>query len=310
MTELDIMQDSSEVIHYDRPGIPLYIRTARLASYPNMQALCHWHDDVEMVYIREGQMNYYINGARILLKEHDGIVINARQMHYGYAYMGQDCEFSCILFHPGLFTGNKELQKDYVTPILENPGLEYWYLDSREAFGQEMVSLLARMVEQKEMAVPGYEIQVVGLMHLLWGRLLSAASVAPDVLPGSVHPDLAVQKDMVSYIRQHYGEKLTLADIAASGHVCRSKCCSIFKQYLQQSPIEFLNSYRMKVSCNLLQSTEKSITEIALTCGFNHLSYFSKLFWSYYGCTPGEYRKKISKLSMYFDEKTVFGEKV
>lgn len=295
MTELDIMRDNSEVIHYDRHGVPLYIRTSRLASYPNMQALCHWHDDVEMIYIREGQMNYYINGASVRIREHDGILINARQMHYGYAHLGQDCEFSCILFHPGLFTGNKELQKASIIPILEDPGLEYWYLDSREAFGREILELLDQMTRRKEGGAPGYELEVIGLMHLLWGRLLASAGMRMKALPCRSHPDLTAQKDMVSYIHQHYGEKLTLADIAASGHVCRSKCCAVFKQYLKQSPIEFLNAYRIKVSSYLLQATETSITEIALACGFNHPSYYSKLFQMHYGCTPAEYRKRGRK---------------
>lgn len=104
--------------------------------------------------------------------------------------------------------------------------------------------------------------------------------------------DLKLQNDMVSFLYQHYNEKITLEEIAAAGHISRSKCCRIFKHYLQQSPISFLNTYRLKVSCNLLDSTDKSITEIAFACGFNHLSYFSKNFYNHYGCTPREYREK------------------
>ena len=59
---------------------------------------------------------------------------------------------------------------------------------------------------------------------------------------------------------------------------------------MQQSPVEFLNAYRLKISCQLLCTTRKSITEIAMLCGFNHLSYFSKYFMECYGCTPREYR--------------------
>lgn len=102
--------------------------------------------------------------------------------------------------------------------------------------------------------------------------------------------ELNIQKDMVSFIYQHYPEKISLTDIAAAGHVGRSKCCQIFKHYMQQSPVDFLNTYRLKISCRLLCTTQKSITEIAILCGFNHLSYFSKYFMECYGCTPREYR--------------------
>ena len=67
----------------------------------------------------------------------------------------------------------------------------------------------------------------------------------------------------------------------------------IFKEYLHQPPIDFLNKYRLKVSGYLLTHTQSSITEIALSCGFNHLSYFSKIFLREYGCTPTEYRKQM-----------------
>ena len=42
-----MMQDASEIVQYDTAGIPLYIREAKLSSYPDMQVLCHWHEDLE-----------------------------------------------------------------------------------------------------------------------------------------------------------------------------------------------------------------------------------------------------------------------
>ena len=57
-----VMQDASEIVRYDEVGIPLYIREGLLSSYPDHRALCHWHEDIEWVQIRSGQMNYYING--------------------------------------------------------------------------------------------------------------------------------------------------------------------------------------------------------------------------------------------------------
>ncbi len=291
MIDVEVMQDNSEVVHYERPGVPLYIRIGKLSAYPNMQAMCHWHDDIELIRVFRGKMNYYINGKRILLQEHDSIMVNARQMHYGYSEQGQECEFSCILFHPSLFTHNQELLQSYVAPVLENTDLEYFFFDGQTECGREIVKLLDRIVELKEQAGYAYEMGVMGWMHLFWGKLLQHTGALLENASSSAHTDLKAQKDMVSFIFRHYSEKITLADIAASGHVCRSKCCSIFKHFLQQSPIDFLNAYRLKVSCNLLTTTENSITEIALSCGFNHLSYFSKLFYDTFGCTPSEYRR-------------------
>lgn len=290
MINLDIMQDGSEIIHYDHAGIPLYIRTCTLSSYPHKRALCHWHDDIELIHVLKGKMNYDINGKCVLLKEDDCLMVNTRQMHYGYASENQDCLFSCILFHPSLLTSNKLLLQKYVTPILENTALEYLYFDSKGEQGREAAKLLKRLVELKASADCAYELETIGVLHIFWSRLLRhTKTVQPTAAP---HTDLNIQKDMVSYVYQHYSEKVSLDDIAASGHVSRSKCCLIFKRYLQQSPIEFLNTYRLKVSCRLLTTTSQNITEIALSCGFNHLSYFSKMFLESFQCTPSEYRRK------------------
>ncbi len=295
MINVEVMQDNSEVVHYERAGVPLYIRTSNLSVYPNYQALCHWHEDIELIRIFSGQMDYYINGKHILLKENDSLLINAKHMHYGYSEQEKECFFSCILFQTSLLTGNKVLSQNYTIPVLENADLEYVHFDGTTEYGRETAELLDQIVALKESGSYAYEMEVIGLLHILWSRMLRHTDTLSMVHRSSNQTDMSVQKDMVAFIFQHYSEKITLADIAASGHVCRSKCCSIFKHYLQQSPIDFLNSYRLKASCNLLINTDISITEIALACGFNHLSYFSKMFFDTFACTPSEYRSSQKK---------------
>lgn len=286
----DIMPDQSEVILYDEPSIPMQIRRRILSTYPDYRAFCHWHEDLEFIRILKGQMNYHINGKTILLKEDDCVMVNTRQLHYGYSHHRQDCEFLCILLHPSLFASNKRIFQKYVGPVFENSAVEFLFFNSQTEEGGEMIALLDRIYKKKEHAAPGYELEIIGMIHFLWKSIYSYCAEHFPEKSAPASSDLSCQKDMVSYIYQHYADKITLDDIAASGNVCRSKCCSIFKHYLQQSPIDFLNAYRLKVSCYLLKNTTNSITQIALTCGFNHLSYYSKLFCRAYGCTPKEYR--------------------
>lgn len=296
MLKIELMQDLSEIIQYEQHEIPLYIRRTTLSVYPDMSAPCHWHEDLEWIHILEGKMRYYINGKRIILQEKETLLVNARQMHYGYSYQKQDCRFVCILFHPSLFCSNEALQQKYILPVVKNESLEYLLFSASQKPGEEVSKLLMQIVRLKEHAAPGYELEAIALMHTLWGKLWLTGMLKPSPDAQKIQGDLAVQKDMVSYLYQHYSEKVTLDEIAASGHVSRSKCCRVFKHYLQQSPIDFLNAYRLKVSCSLLASTDKNITEIAFACGFNHLSYYSKYFLETYGCTPREYRKRIGRM--------------
>lgn len=292
---IKIMQDSSEVIPYDLPGLPLYVKETYLSVFSKGRALCHWHEELELIRVKEGEMNYRINGKKVPLKEGDCILVNSGQMHYGYTAGNQDCRFQCVLCHPKLLAGNSVLYRKYFLPVQENEKLEYLYFPEGRNRGVEMGRAMEDISQLSEKKSPGYELVAVGILTMLWGRLLENFEMLPWESASPADPDLSAQRNMVSYIYRHYGEKLTLSAIAESGGVCRSKCCEIFKKYLQQSPIDFLNHYRIEASANLLAHTQLSVTEIGLSCGFNHPSYYSKLFAQNYGCTPGEYRKRRKK---------------
>ena len=226
--DLEIMGGNSEVVHYERQGLPLYIRTADLEQFTGKRAACHWHDDLEWIHILDGTMNYSVNGRKLPLKVGDSLLVNGRQMHYGYGEGG--CRFLCILFHPSLFGDNQVLRQEYVRPVLENPALEYLYFDGEEEEGRKTGKALRRMAEFKEAGEMAYEMDVIGWMCLLWAEILRKTDVGGGVCPAGEREDRAAQKEMVSFICRHYGEPLSLEAIAAAGHVSRSKCCQIFPE--------------------------------------------------------------------------------
>lgn len=291
-----IMRDASEIVRYDEVGIPLSIREGLLSAYPNHRALCHWHEDIEWVYIRSGQMNYYMNGKRVLLNTGEALMVNSRQMHYGYSENGQDCDFIRILCHPKIFITNSVLYQSYIAPVLSNPSLEYLHFKPEFPEDTEALQLLPEILRIKKEHPAAYEIEAAALLSLLWCRLLRSHPMMPNEAAAKPkEPDLLVQRDMVSYIYSHYSESINLDEIAAAGKVCRNKCCQIFRRYLNQSPIDFLNHYRLEVSCHLLSNTKLSIAEICTACGFNHQSYYSKIFLRTYSCSPRDFRKRTEE---------------
>ena len=169
-----IMQDASEVVRYDEVGIPLYIQEGLLSAYPDRRALCHWHEDIEWLYVRSGQINYYINGKRVLLKEGEAIMVNSRQMHYGYSENGQECDFICILCHPKIFTANSVLYQSYITPVLSNPALEYLHLKPENPEDAKALQILPEIL-RLEYGNPGSQGR---LLHGR-GRQLHAPALGP-----------------------------------------------------------------------------------------------------------------------------------
>ncbi len=69
-------------------------------------------------------------------------------------------------------------------------------------------------------------------------------------------------------------------------HLCRS-----FANAYGCSPMQFIHTQRLLMACELLRSTDDKISIIALSCGFENLSFFNRLFSRTYGITPREYRR-------------------
>ena len=97
-------------------------------------------------------------------------------------------------------------------------------------------------------------------------------------------------QQMLSCIIQNYTEEPSLDEIAESGAQSKSTCCRLFRAYLGQSPVDYLNAYRLQASCKLLAESSLKINDVAAQCGFNNTSYYIRMFQRSYGITPRDYR--------------------
>lgn len=290
---MTVLEDASEIVHYDTAGLPLFIRLGRLSHFPCSRALCHWHEDLEWIRVTSGRMYYYVNGTNILLQCGDCLLVNSRQLHFNYAYHpDEDCTYVCVLARPSLLASNAVLYRKYFQPMVEHPKTPYVHLSCDNFLTARVQELLDMVIKYKNGAASGYELEVLACLNRLWVWFLNSGVLQSQAAP--VSEDLSIQQDMTSYIYHHFTEPLTLLDIAAAGKVCRNRCCQLFKKYTRESPIVFLNHYRLRVSRHMLANTDMSITEIALACGFHSSSYYGKQFLRRYQCTPREYRFRAS----------------
>jgi len=100
-------------------------------------------------------------------------------------------------------------------------------------------------------------------------------------------------KQMVDFARRHQDENITTEDIAASAAISVSECLRCFRRMMNLTPKEYLRQHRVRHAAQLLENTDKSITQVGAECGFEDMSYFARVFRSERGCTPSEYRAKV-----------------
>ena len=85
-------------------------------------------------------------------------------------------------------------------------------------------------------------------------------------------------KSVLRRIRRDYAAPLTLDELAAEAGLAPKYLCRVFRQVTGRTPIDYLNYYRIECAAELLCTTTDSITDVALSCGFNDPSYFSRMF--------------------------------
>lgn len=289
---MDLRDDRSEKVNYDSKYLT-YIRRGCLSGYPNYAAPSHWHDDIEFILVLSGEMQYNINGEIITLKSDEGLFVNARQMHCGFSSMHSECDFICILLHPSLLCAHPDTEQDFIRPIVRNQKFPYALLSAKVLWQREICYRLKQIYDIKNS--PTMAMKVLGHFALIWSLLLENAPEYFETEPVQDR-DLAVLKNMVGLIQQHYTEKITLPQVAKAGCMGESKCCKLFQRYLKQTPNKYLTEYRLNKSIGLLQNSEMTITQIALSVGFGGGSYYAEIFRKWMGLTPVEYRKSKASL--------------
>lgn len=94
-----------------------------------------------------------------------------------------------------------------------------------------------------------------------------------------------------TWARNHLKEVITLTDWAKAVELNRVYFERIFKRETGLRPMEWVNQRRLELACQYLANTNKSVSEIAVDCGYANQFYFSRMFRRHFGQPPSQFRK-------------------
>lgn len=275
-----------ENARHGTPDFPIGIYNMAFDSYTTMLAQLHYHSEFEFLVVTRGKIAVHTENEVYQLSEQQGLFINTNQLHMiTAADEGAHGFIAIVLDYRMLCSQSEILFTKYVYPLM-NGTLKITHL-----LKPEICSILYRIHTTYEYPAFGSEIVVKQLLLHCFGLMLKDATAEERPVHSSKSK---LVKEILDYMENNYTEQITLSDMAAHVHISREYLCRIFSRMSGMSPITYLNRYRVQKSMELLLETDKSITEIAHLCGFNHSSYFNKLFLGIAGCRPTEYRKNGS----------------
>ena len=250
----------------------------------------HWHYELEFMYVAKGTIFCYVGAEKIELKEGCGIFVNSGILHRYTA--AESCLIPNIVFSPALLAPKQStVFEKYVSPVIKSL-VPYQVFSPQVPWQRQLLENLNKIFDLQEREERN-ELRTTQHLLQMWDILfshmdLSAASSAAVLLN---RQQISLQA-MMQYIHDHYAEKITLEEIAASASVSKSNALRLFHSCIHVSPVAYLIQYRLTKAAELLCTTEKTISVIAEESGFIGAGYFCRKFREYYQMTPKEYRKK------------------
>ncbi len=101
--------------------------------------------------------------------------------------------------------------------------------------------------------------------------------------------------DVLDYLSENLDQKITLKTLAQRFNISESHLNRLFQQAYHISPIDYLIQSRIVMSTEYLAKTDFPVAEIAEKVGYSNSAHFTNMFIKRIGCTPGEYREKVSQ---------------
>lgn len=148
-----------------------------------------------------------------------------------------------------------------------------------------MSEMLSETVDKKKEYAIALKIKLVSILIIL---LRAFGHVRKNVHMSSRSYNIESLENTVKYIDENLSDSLDLDMLASAAHLSRSHLCTVFKRYSGISPWDYITIRRIEKSLVLLENTEMSKHEIALSCGFNNSANFYRAFNKIVKAVPGE----------------------
>lgn len=249
----------------------------------------HSHDFLEVAYILSGEGKYRIDDRIYPVKEGDLILINPGVKHQ--ALLCPEVDTPATEFFVGFSNIRITGCPDNSMPL---PGGEY-ILHTTGELSQRLFKICASMEAENAVRRQGrYFMLKSYLVQLL--LLVIREQCEPMERPRGYSFESAgkkyVAEQVITYIEDHYSEKISLDQIAENMYLSPFYISRIFKGETGNTPIRHLINIRLEKAKGLLENGyQGSIQEVAALVGYDDAYHFSKLFKKKFGTAPSAVRK-------------------
>ena len=253
------------------------------SSYSNISFMAHWHEEIELMYVREGSLKVTVSNQPLIARQGDLIFCDSGQIHYSHPDQVDNSVdfliFDCHMLKPHYRSSY------FASPLISRSLMEQRGLAS---YCRDLFNTAIRELEERG---EGYQEIIRCSLRRFWLLLTRAL---PRLNMENALGERRLQaldcfQRLLDYMESHCQEPLTLEAAAAFTHFSPSYFSRTFKSLMGISYLSCLNLIRIQKACCLLSEGAPSVLNTALNCGFTSIRTFNRVFRQFTGLTPTEF---------------------
>ena len=250
----------------------------------------HWHTTPEIIMPTENIYTVECYNQIITLREGDIVLICPGCIHTLYApEKGRRIIFQADI-NPLRFMKEIETLVTIISPLIVITPEDFPSIyDKVKSLLLEIKNeYLSSSTSFSEVSIYSKTLEIITLI----GRSRAAAGIetpSPDA-PRKQEEYIEKFIEICNYISAHCSDELNLEAVASMSGFSKFYFSKLFKQFTNVSFYKYVNQKRIEKAAEMLTEPNISITNVALSCGFESLSSFIRMFKIVKGCTPTEFR--------------------
>ncbi len=260
-----------EYLQHPDPSFPVIFHH-NVFPLKNGGFIPHWHEAMEFLYFTSGGGTAFIDGASFRVKAGDLVVSGFGSMH-SMQETEANTQYNCLILEPSLceLTGFQPEQLQ-IAP----------HIHDREA-AAKIEHIVQEFQHKQTHYKNAIKLEVAALLiHLMRHHISDNES--HEKIPDS---KTSMVKQVIALLQEEYRQPLSLPYLAAKTGFSHYYLCHTFREVTGYSISQYLNMLRCNNAQKLLFSGW-SVSETALSCGFENLSYFTRMYKRYIGHAPSQ----------------------
>ncbi len=266
------MKAFHEIRRYDSDYMVWY------SGYTDISFLAHWHTELELIYIKSGTATFGVTDRIFTARAGDLVVCDSGDIHYSDP-ADMENELIFLIFDPAVISSHYQYAH-FSHPHITAGQLRDWGLSAA------LRDLLDEVGLELQTKAPHYQNVVTAALRHFWYRLLRM--VPRSEAPAGHHRSrlLSDFRGLLAHMEEHCDDSLSLPVCAARIGLSQSHFSRLFKKLTGINFVTYCNMLRVEKAAHELVYTNRKITDIALSFGFQNIRTFNRVFKALTGVTP------------------------